>query len=378
MQRILINLARHCCLAALALGVAGCASEAATAPTLPPMTVAAPAAAAPPTDQPASPAPATATRPQPTATPQPAPPTATPQPLAPEWGYPIGAPGQPAGAGFFIRHGYNVENTWYNPGYWHTGEDWYALDGAETAGAAVYAVAAGEVAYVGGNYPGRVVIIRHADLFSQYGHLDPAVAVSAGQQVGRGERIGSVLRRSDDVPSHLHFEIRTFLTAAEVNGASPRFPFRCGPDCPPGPGYWPMSDSAGPGALGWRNPTHVIAGRAFAALAEGGGAEAVVASQPISASAPVWRELPRSSADAPDAELRLQPGRIWRLLAVAAGPEEGGGSSAAGYAVWYRIALDDGSAGWVQASVATPFETGADGRPSTIRFNFLPNDRTNQ
>ncbi|HYF62292.1 MAG TPA: peptidoglycan DD-metalloendopeptidase family protein [Herpetosiphonaceae bacterium] len=372
MQRLWIHITRHCCLAILAVSAAGCAGEALTAGPTPTRGSPAPTATAP-AEQPARPA---ATAPQPRATATPQAPTATPSPLAPDWGYPIGAAGRPAGDGFFIRHGYNVENTWYNPGYWHTGEDWYALDGAETAGAAVYAVAPGEVVYVGGNYPGLVVIIRHADLFSQYGHLDPAAPVSAGQRVGRGERIGSVLQRSDDVPSHLHFEIRTFLTAAEVNGASPRFPFRCGPDCPPGPGYWPMSDDAGPGGPGWRNPTHVIAGRAFAALGESGGAEAVVASQPISATAPVWLDLPQSGADAPAAELRLQPGQIWRLLEVAAGPEDSG-PSAAGYAVWYRIALADGRAGWVQASVATPFETGADGRPSTIRFNFLPNDRTN-
>src|SRR5215207_5678363 len=42
---------------------------------------------------------------------------------------PIGMPGKPPGDGFFIRHGYTSENTWYNPGYWHTGEDWYALEG---------------------------------------------------------------------------------------------------------------------------------------------------------------------------------------------------------------------------------------------------------
>ena len=66
----------------------------------------------------------------------------------------------------------------------------------DTAGARVYAVADGEVVYAGANYPGRVVIVRHADdLYSMYGHLDPALAVRVGQQVARGDLIGTVLRR---------------------------------------------------------------------------------------------------------------------------------------------------------------------------------------
>jgi hypothetical protein len=42
---------------------------------------------------------------------------------APVFSYPIGWPGELPGDGFRIRHGYATENTWYNPGYWHTGED---------------------------------------------------------------------------------------------------------------------------------------------------------------------------------------------------------------------------------------------------------------
>src|SRR5215217_3398033 len=76
------------------------------------------------------------------------------------FGLPIGFPDRLPGDGFFVRHGYACENTWYNPGGWHTGEDWYAI-GEETAGALIYAVAAGEVVFVGSNYPGLVVIVRH-------------------------------------------------------------------------------------------------------------------------------------------------------------------------------------------------------------------------
>src|SRR5436853_319589 len=101
----------------------------------------------------------------------------TPPPAPVLFSYPIGIPGQPLGDGFFIRHGMQAENTWYNPGYWHTGEDWYAIAG-DTAGANVYVIADGAVVYVGGNYPGRVVIVRHAgDLYSMYGHLDPHLKI---------------------------------------------------------------------------------------------------------------------------------------------------------------------------------------------------------
>ncbi|HET8523282.1 MAG TPA: hypothetical protein VFL82_08615, partial [Thermomicrobiales bacterium] len=40
------------------------------------------------------------------------------QPAAtPAFTYPMALPGRPFGDGFYIRHGYATENTWYNPGY---------------------------------------------------------------------------------------------------------------------------------------------------------------------------------------------------------------------------------------------------------------------
>ena len=141
------------------------------------------------------------------------------------FGYPIGAPERPPGEGFFIRHGFTSENTWYFPEHWHTGEDWYALVG-DSAGATVYAIANGEVVYTGGNYPGLVVIVQHEpDLFSMYGHLDFATPVAAGDAVRRGDPVGTVLARGDWVPNHLHFEVRTFLTTEIVNGSLPRYGF---------------------------------------------------------------------------------------------------------------------------------------------------------
>lgn len=290
----------------------------------------------------------------------------------PAFSYPIGLPGYPLGDGFFIRHGYLAENTWYNPQYWHAGEDWYATDG-DTAGARVYAVAGGEVVYVGSNYPGRVVIIRHAeDLFSMYGHLDPAVLVEIGQNVDRGQQIGVVLRRTDQTPNHLHFEMRTFLTTNDVNGAAPLYPFRCGVNCAPGPGYWPF-DAPDAGSFGWRNPTHMLAHRGFPQQGTGARGEVAVTTRPVSSTAGLWSEPPQADTS-PQlvGEVTLQPGQRFSLLDVAAGPEDTRTTSAQSYWLWYRIQLEDGRSGWVQAGVPSPFETGSDGRPSTISFNFVP------
>jgi hypothetical protein len=287
----------------------------------------------------------------------------------PAFSYPIGRPGQPPGDGFFIRHGYATENTWYNPGWWHTGEDWYAIEG-DTAGAQVYAIADGQVVYAGANYPGRVVIVQHAaDLFSMYGHLDPRLAVQVGQRVARGDLIGTVLRRSDRVPNHLHFEVRTFLTSGSVNGDAPRYGYRCGVRCPPGPGYWPIDAPEHPSQLGWRNPTHVINRRMFAP----GASEAVIAAaRPASDTLMLWSLPPDVPGRQPVGELKPQPGERYPLLGVWAGPEAMEETSAQGYRLWYRIQTSDGQEGWVQAAVSSAFETGVDGRPSSIYFNFFP------
>jgi len=292
--------------------------------------------------------------------------------LPPLFSYPIGLPDRTLGDGFFIRHGAQVENTWYNPGYWHTGEDWYAIEG-DTAGARIYAVADGEVVYADANYPGRVVIVRHADeLYSMYGHLDPALSVRVGQRVVRGELIGTVLRRGDATPDHMHFEMRTFLTAREVNGAAPRYPFRCGVHCPPGPGYWPIEAPDLPSDHGWRNPTHVLARRMAPADARGWIGEVVFATRPVSRSVTLWSDAPGSAARQAIAELEPRPGERFSLLDVRAGPEDSRGTSALAYELWYRLGLPDGRTGWAQAAVASAFEIGGDGRPSSIYFNFFP------
>ncbi|MCA9879737.1 MAG: M23 family metallopeptidase [Thermomicrobiales bacterium] len=290
---------------------------------------------------------------------------------APAFSYPMGFPGQPLGDGLLMRHGYACENTWYFPGWWHTGENWYRADGEESAGIPVYAVAAGEVVYADFDYPGRVVIVQHGPgLFSQYGHLDYELAVAPGQPVARGDLLGSILLRTDGrARSHLHFEIRTFYTQTDVNGSAPRYGVSCGVECPPGPGYWPMDAPEHPSAMGWRNPTHVIARRAWGEPLPAD-AEVVVSSL-APATTPLWS----APADAAEAtvleELALAPSDTYALLAISAGDEASTATSAEGYHLWYQIAVQGGTA-WVQAAVPLAYDTGSDGRPSSVRFDFLP------
>lgn len=351
----------------LTLALAGCsASQPAQPSTTPQAEVSTPpatarSAAALPT---ATLTPTTALAPSSTALPAPTPPA-----IEPLFSYPIRTAGRAPGDGFFIRHSYASENTWYNPGYWHTGEDWYALSG-DTAGAQVAAIAAGTVVYSGANYPGRVVILQHADgLYSMYGHLDPALSAAPGQQLAQGALIGTVLRRGDDVPNHLHFELRSFLTTELVNGDAPRYAFRCGRGCPPGPGYWPIAAPELPDGLGWLNPTHAIGRRLLPA---GASSIAIVPTRPISPSVTLWSAPPGAAEPQALGMLELRPGARFPLLQVQAGPDRPAATSALAYRLWYSIRLPDGREGWVQAAVPTPFEQGSDGRAASVRFNLLP------
>jgi len=282
--------------------------------------------------------------------------------------YPIGVPDRMLGDGFLVRHGYATENTWYFPGYLHTGEDWYVVEG-DTAGAGVYAVAAGDVVFAGSDYPGRVVIIQHApDLFSMYGHLDYALAVTEGNRVERAQLLGTVLARTDGrAPSHLHFEIRTFLTTPEVNGDAPRYGFAYGLNCPPGPGYWPIDAPEYPSAMGWRNPTHVIGHH----TPSRDGSEVVVA-RTAPETVAVWASPATDGTVDPLTSLALRPGNRFPLLAIDAGAEASDGTSAEAYHLWYQIALPDGTKRWVQAAVPSTHDAGSDGRPSSLQFVLLP------
>jgi len=299
--------------------------------------------------------------------------SASAQASAPTFSPPIGLPDRVLGDGFFVRHGYACENTWYNAGWLHTGEDYY-LPGGNAAGANVLAVADGEIVFAGSEYPGLVVIVKHAeDLYSMYGHLDYALAIESGR-VMRGQPLGTVLDRTDGrAPSHLHFELRTFLTMTEINGSAPRYFYGCGFNCPPGPGYWPIYAPEHPSTMGWRNPTHVIARRAFDGPPPND-AEVVVARE-SAAEAVLW-STPSDQAKAKRVGgLPLNPGDRYRLLSIATGPEAALETSAEGYRLWYRIVVPDIDRVWVQAAIPSSNDSGADGRPSSIRFDFLMDEQ---
>jgi hypothetical protein len=288
-----------------------------------------------------------------------------------QFSYPIAWPGEAIADGFVNVHGYAVENIPWYPGLWHTGENWHA-DRGETARALCLSVADGEVVYSGSDYPGLVVIVRHVDdLYSMYGHLAYEPMVAEGDRVRRGDLVGTVLQRTDGRLSHLHFELRTFLTTTEVNGNAPRHQFNCGFQCPPGPGYWPMSDPDHASVMGWRNPTSVIAERAFGGRPVPERADIVVG-QAAGERASVWSAPKHRDGARQIDELVTTPGDRHRLLEIDPGNPASTETSADGYRLWYRIALPGGGNGWVQAAIPSKRETGSDGRPATVRYRFLP------
>ncbi len=282
---------------------------------------------------------------------------------------PIGKAGAEPGDGFTIGHGFACENTWFSAGWWHTGEDWYATNG-DTGGASVYAVAAGEVVYADFDYPGRVIIVQHGpELYSLYGHLDFDVKVEAGQRVAAGDRLGTILpqaqvKTAGQAPSHLHFELRTFLTRDDVNGSAPQFGVNCGFQCPPGPGYWPIEAPLHPAELGWRNP---LLGRLarldlkeleLAPQTSGVGERVSLYAGPSSG-------MPSSEEFVLDARDRLA------VLDLVASDPAATGTSAEAYRAWFKVVAPNGSEGWVQFAVPSDRETGSDGRPSSVDLPFL-------
>ncbi|MGC4105641.1 MAG: M23 family metallopeptidase [Thermomicrobiales bacterium] len=280
---------------------------------------------------------------------------------------PIRWPGRLPGDGFLILHGYAAENQAF-AGWWHTGENWYAIDGGDTAGAEVLAVASGVVVFAGYDYPGPVVIVQHKPfLYSMYGHLDYALNVRETDVVEAGQLIGTVLRRTDEggSPSHLHFEIRDFLFRDQINGDNPSYGVHCGYRCAPGPGYWPQDAPEHPSELGWLNPL-----AAMTTWREGGPAFAVTPSQ-----SGVGRTV--SLLAGPDAaaevigSFTLTEGTTYAIAEVSTAPSDGTGTSAEAYAVWYRTTID-GVDGWFSAIAVSDEAVGADGRPSAVDLLVIP------
>jgi hypothetical protein len=132
-----------------------------------------------------------------------------------------------------------------------------------------------------------------------------------------------------------------------------------------------MTSSDHPSDLGWRNPTHLIAGSQAASIGE---SDFVVVAEGAAPVATV-RSVPRVRTGT---EVITQNDLVaearYPLLDIRSGPAESMETSAEAYSVWYRIALADGVDGWVPALTASREETGGDGRASALRRDFLVAD----
>lgn len=114
----------------------------------------------------------------------------------------------------------------------HLGEDWNGEGGGDTdLGDPVFCTAHGMVMFARDFRSGwgNVIIVRHAYveagetrcIDSLYGHLN-AILVREGQQVKRGEKIGTIGNNHGMYDAHLHFEIRKDIRVGMHRNAFPR------------------------------------------------------------------------------------------------------------------------------------------------------------
>lgn len=102
----------------------------------------------------------------------------------------------------------------------HFGEDWNGRSGGDSdLGDPVYAIGDGIVTFAANVHKGwgNVVLTRHAFrdpatgqirfIDTLNGHLD-RILVKVGQQIKRGEQIGTIGSNFGMYPAHLHFEVR--------------------------------------------------------------------------------------------------------------------------------------------------------------------------
>jgi murein DD-endopeptidase MepM/ murein hydrolase activator NlpD len=114
----------------------------------------------------------------------------------------------------------------------HLGEDWDGVGGGDTdLGDPVTATANGVVLFARDFHLGwgNVIILRHAYveagqvnyLDSLYGHLNE-ILVQEGQQVARGQKIGTIGNNHGMYSAHLHFEMRKNLRIGMARSAFAR------------------------------------------------------------------------------------------------------------------------------------------------------------
>lgn len=117
--------------------------------------------------------------------------------------------GKPNADGYYKARGFRPNG--------HLGEDWNGIGGGNTdLGSPIYSTAHGLVVFARDMHLGwgNVVVIRHIffeqgelkTVDSLYGHLD-SIKVREGQQVLRGQLVGTMGTAHGIYPAHLHFEI---------------------------------------------------------------------------------------------------------------------------------------------------------------------------
>lgn len=120
--------------------------------------------------------------------------------------------GKPDAEGYYMSRGFLS---------YHPGEDWNGLNGGNSdLGAPVYAIGHGYVTFARDARMGwgNVVLIRHVfvengqlqTVDSMYAHLD-RILVREGQQITRGQQVGTIGTNRGMYVAHLHFEIRKNL-----------------------------------------------------------------------------------------------------------------------------------------------------------------------
>ncbi len=144
--------------------------------------------------------------------------------LADGFDFPVG---KPNADGYFKARGLRLRSPQ------HFGEDWNGRGGGDTdMGDPVYAVADGVVTFAHNVHVGwgNVVLTRHAyrdpssgevkfcDTLN--GHLNE-ILVKEGQQIKRGDKIGTIGSNFGMYPAHLHFEIRLNISIGMARTSAP-------------------------------------------------------------------------------------------------------------------------------------------------------------
>jgi len=131
--------------------------------------------------------------------------------------------GKPDAEGYYMSRGFLS---------YHPGEDWNGLGGGNSdLGAPVYCIGNGYVTYARDARMGwgNVVLVRHVfvengqlqTVDSMYAHLD-RILVREGQQVVRGQQVGTIGTNRGMYVAHLHFEIRKNLRIGINRSSYPR------------------------------------------------------------------------------------------------------------------------------------------------------------